>query len=94
MHAAQYCIGLRRCGSSLGPRVWQIAALSSLVKAAVAFADAAQAAQCCYWPSPMQLKRRPQSLTNRSSREAAQWMLSAAVAFADAAQAWASLSGQ
>jgi hypothetical protein len=67
---------------------------SSLVKAAVAFADAAQAAQCCYWPSPMQLKRRPQSLTNRSSREAAQWMLSAAVAFADAAQAWASLSGQ
>jgi hypothetical protein len=56
VYAAQCCVGLRRCVSSLGPRVWQIAALSALVKAAEAFADAAQAAHCFYWPSSTQLK--------------------------------------
>jgi hypothetical protein len=72
VHAAHCRIGLRRCGSIPGSRVWQIAALSALIRAAVASADAAQAAQCCYRPSLMQLKSSPQGLANRSSLKAAQ----------------------
>ena len=72
--------------SSPGPRVWQsqLSSGCSMLLAAVTAAAQAQAlgsgnrsslqaAQCCCWPSPLQLKPRPQGLASRSSLQAAQY---------------------
>jgi hypothetical protein len=102
-------IGLHLCSSSPGPRDWQIAALSRLLNADVAFG-----CSLLLWPSLMQLRPWPPCLVSAcsSSLEATHcscvfadaalaqaqiaalcMLLNAALAFADAAQAQAPGSG-